>query len=231
MAGLHWTALDWTGLELASWAGWTAPVGIVGLAGWVGLAFWLRWACWAELAGLTHLHGRSWHAGLAAAARGVVSLRLVIPRDSWPGAHWISLTAGSALNGGERICITYIYIYISEVGGGSLAHPTGKSFRFVHACVLSLWSHFRMKMLTAPPVSFIYSPRRSKLVSCVIFGSVRFIIDLLRVLVNYAWVLISFNWFSMLLRFIDFSWVQVSSHWAPMSSHWVPVSSIEFWWV
>ena len=56
---LDCAGLDWTGLELASWAGWTAPVGIVGLAGWVGLAFWLRWACWAELAGLTHLHGRS----------------------------------------------------------------------------------------------------------------------------------------------------------------------------
>ena len=44
---------------------------------------------------------------------------------------------------------------ISEVGGGSLAHPTGKSFRFVRACVRAvLVKSFRSEKVALTPCIF-----------------------------------------------------------------------------
>ena len=70
---------------------------------------------------------------------------------------------------------TYIYIYIyiciwpqyvSEVGGGSLAHPTGKSFRFVRACVRAvLVKSFRNEKVDGVPCIFYLCPR--EVVSCI----------------------------------------------------------------
>ena len=129
----------------------------------------------------------------------------------------------------------------SEVGGGSLAHPTGKSFRFVCACVLSLWSRFGVKISPSPPVSFIFEPR--EVVSCILCdlgfceNSQWFLVDFLRVPVRYLWVWMSSRCSPVLLisgefelGLIEFPWV-LSEFWLLMSSDEFKRGLSEFWWV
>ena len=81
-------------------------------------------------------------------------------------------------------------LYISEVGGGSLAHPTGKSFRFVRACVRAvLVKSFRNEKVHGAPCIFYLSSREVVSFLCCDFGffvnSHWFLRDFWRVLVSY----------------------------------------------
>ena len=60
----------------------------------------------------------------------------------------------------------HIYLHTSEVGGGSLAHPTGKSFRFVRACVRAvLVKSFRSEKVHGATCIFYLCAR--EVVSCI----------------------------------------------------------------
>ena len=132
------------------------------------------------------------------------------------------------------ISFSWHYGYISEVGGGSLAHPTGKSFRFVRACVRAvLVKSFRNEKVHGAPCIFYLFSREVVSFICCDFGffvnSHWFRRDFWRVLVSYQWVLMSLNEFSE--SAIKFYWFLVSSSEVSVSSHEFSVSSCEFYWV
>ena len=96
---------------------------------------------------------------------------------------------------------------------------------FVHACMLSLWSRFGVKISLSPPVSFIFAPRG--VVSCILCD-LGFCENSQWFLESSSELLMSLNEFSMLSCFIDFSWVQVASHWVLSEFLWLLMSSDEF---
>ena len=110
-------------------------------------------------------------------------------------------------------------ILLSEVGGGSLAPPTGKSFRFVCACVRAvLVKSFRSE--NVPVTACIFYLWAREVVSCILCGF-RFCVnsnwvlnDFLRVLVSYQWALVSSQCYYVSLvswefnsGLIEFPWV------------------------
>ena len=123
----------------------------------------------------------------------------------------------------------YIYIYISEVGGGSLAHPTGKSFRFVCACVRAvLVKSVRSENVPVNPCNLYFWPAGGRILYLVWFGVLW---EFSMISWEFQWVTYEFEWVLNALLFLLFHWFLVNSSCVSLSSQWVLVPSNEFWWV